>query len=286
MKVGMNLLFWTDMVTDEHLPVIEQMKSIGYDGVEFPLFGGEVSHYKHMGQALKDMGMEATAVTVIPGADRSPISPAEKSRQGALDYLQWAIECCHALDAKVLTGPFYQPLGEFSGEPPTEDERKWAAEVHRNAAEHGAQQAGVTLTVEALNRFECYFLNTLDQTAEHVRRVDHPNFRAMFDTFHANIEEKDPVGALRRNLDVISHVHISENDRGAPGTGNVAWDGVFQALVNGGYDGWLTIEAFRRALPGLAAATRVWREFDPPEGVYEGGHNFVRECWKKHGGRA
>ncbi len=284
MKVGINLLFWTDVVTDKHLPVIEQMKTIGYDGVEFPLFGGEVSHYQHMGQALKDMGMAASAVTVIPGADCSPISTDKSSRQRGLDHLKWAIDACHALGADTLVGPFYQPLGEFTGEPPTEDERKWAAEVHRNAAEHGAQQAGVTMAVEPLNRFECYFLNTLDQAADHVRQVDHPYFQAMFDPFHANIEEKDIVGALRRNMDVIRHVHISENDRGAPGSGHTPWAEIFSTLVEAGYDGWLTIEAFRRALPGLAAATRVWREFDAPEAVFEGGHNFIRESWRAQGG--
>src|SRR5690606_36425779 len=173
------------------------------------------------------------------------------------------------------------PLGVFTGSPPTDEERKWAAGVHRDAAEY-ARSAGVALAVETLNRFECYFLNLHDQAAAYVRQVDHPNFHMMFDTFHANLEEKDPIGSLRRNLAFTRHVHISENDRGAPGTGHVPWEDVFRTLVAGGYDGWLTIEAFSRALPELAAVTRVWREYDPQEEVVEGGCRFIREQWDKH----
>ena len=62
---------------------------------------------------------------------------------------------------------------------------------------------------------------------------------------------------------MINHVHISENDRGTPGKGHVPLAPTFAALKEGGYDGWLTIEAFGRALPALAAATRVWRDFFP-----------------------
>ncbi len=79
------------------------------------------------------------------------------------------------------------------------------------------------LAIEPLNRFECYFLNTMADARAYVQRVGHPNFGALYDTFHANIEEKDPVGVIAQTIDVIRHVHVSENDRGTPGRGHVPW---------------------------------------------------------------
>ena len=106
-------------------------------------------------------------------------------------------------------------------------------------------------------------LNTVDDAAAMVRAVNAPNYGLLYDTFHANIEEKDPVGVIAPNLPFINHVHFSENDRGTPGKGHVPWAATMRALKHGGYDGWCTIEAFGRALPALAAATRVWRDFFP-----------------------
>jgi D-psicose/D-tagatose/L-ribulose 3-epimerase len=167
----------------------------------------------------------------------------------------------------------------FSGAGPTADEKKYGVDVLRQAAEI-AQRNNVRLAIEYLNRFECYFLTTAAQAKELMKSVNHPYFRCMYDTFHANIEEKQVGMAIRDLSGSFVHVHISENDRGTPGTGHVAWDETFKALRETGYDGWLTIEAFGRALPALAAATRVWRDlFTSPEEVYTQGLRFMKEKW-------
>ncbi len=118
----------------------------------------------------------------------------------------------------------------------------------------------MTIVLEAVNRFESYFVNTMDDLAAYLDSVDHPAITGMYDTFHANIEEQDPVAAFTRNARHLSYVHISENDRGVPGRGHVPWAETYAAIKGSGYDGWLTIEAFGRGLPELAAATRVWRD--------------------------
>jgi D-psicose/D-tagatose/L-ribulose 3-epimerase len=110
--------------------------------------------------------------------------------------------------------------------------------------------------------------------------VNHPNFGTMYDTFHANIEEKNPVKCIKTvyKTGKLNHVHISENDRGTPGTGHAPCRRAIHKLRNLGYDGWLTIEAFGGSLPDLAAATRVWRDFfNSPEEVYNDGIRFIRE---------
>ena len=176
----------------------------------------------------------------------------------------------------MLCGPFHQPLGVFSGDGPTEAELDRLVEAHQAMADYAAGP-GITLAVEPLNRFECYVLNTAEQAAAHVARVDRPNFGYLYDTFHANIEEKDPVGVIAQTIDAIAHVHISENDRGTPGSGNTPLAETLQALKAVGYDRWLTIEAFGLALPELAAATKIWRRlFDDEERRGARRHRAIR----------
>jgi D-psicose/D-tagatose/L-ribulose 3-epimerase len=120
------------------------------------------------------------------------------------------------------------------------------------------------------------------QAAHYVRRVNHPNFGAMHDTFHAHIEEQDPVASIATLFATgkLNHVHISENDRGTPGRGHARLRESIRKLKALGYDRWLTIEAFGRAVPELAAATRVWRDLFPtPEQVYVEGYRLIRETW-------
>lgn len=278
MKTGMNLLLWTTHVTAEHFPILEKLKKTGFDGVEIPLFEGDASHFKTVRKQLDDLGLGCTTVTVV-GEDANPISPDPVVRQKAVERLRWAIEMNAVLGSPTMAGPFHSPLAVFSGQGPTADEKARAADTLRKAAEIAAQHK-VTLTIEYLNRFECYFLTTAADAAALVDAVGHPNFKTMYDTFHANIEEKSPSRGVQALGSRMAHVHISESDRGTPGTGMVHWDESFQALKRSGYDGWLVIEAFGRALPALAAATRVWRDLFPSaEEVYTEGLRFMKEKW-------
>jgi D-psicose/D-tagatose/L-ribulose 3-epimerase len=282
LKIGMNLLLWTGHVTEEHIPVIQAIKATGFDGVEVPIFDpSDVSHYQWLGGVLDDIGLERTAVALIPDEAHSPISPDAAARQGGVDHLNRVIDCCAALGSQALVGPWYQPLGVFSGQGPTPEELSRCAQVHKQVAQK-ARDAGLICALEPLNRFECYLLNTCEQTSTYLDQLDEAGFGILYDTFHANIEEKDPIAAFHTawKKGHVNHVHISENDRGTPGRGHAKIRETITALKGVGYDGWLTIEAFGSALPELAAATRVWRDFfASPEEVYTEGYRYIRDCW-------
>ncbi len=257
MKYGMNLLLWTGVMDDSMLPILGALKEMGYDGVEVPVFGFDVDNFSLWGKRLAEMGLACTAVTVR-GADDNPISADPEVRRKGVTDNKRTVDCCQALGATHLAGPYHSAIGLFSGQGPTADEWKWGVESMRQVAEH-AGTVGVTLAVECLNRFETYLLNSHADAAKFVREVDHPRCRMMYDTFHANIEEKSVRQAILSCRDVLAHVHISENDRSTPGAGDVRWDETFDTLHEIGYDGWLTIEAFGLALPEIAAATKIWR---------------------------
>ena len=269
---------WT---TDD--AVFARLKEIGYDGVELPIFEGAPADYADLGKRLDSAGLERTFVTIIPDEDTNPISPDPSVREQAKRRLEWALECGNAVGATHMCGPWHSPLGVFSGDGATDDELHRLEEVHRHIAERAAE-ANIHLSLEAVNRFECYAKNTMAQLAAHGARVDHPNFRVMYDTFHANIEERDPIAAFTDHVQWINHVHISENDRGIPGRGHIDFETTIAAIRNSGYDGWLTVEAFGRTIPALAAATRIWRDLFPDhDTLFVESHDLIRRCWEAAG---
>jgi D-psicose/D-tagatose/L-ribulose 3-epimerase len=275
MKYGMNLLLWSGEINDSLLPVLEELKAMGYDGVELPMFNLELD-YAAWGKRLDDLGLARTAVTVRNLED-NPISPQASVRARGVELNCKTLDCCAALGAETLVGPFHSAIGHFSGTGPTADEWKWCVESMRAVAEH-AGDVGVQLAVEPLNRFECYMLNAHADAAKLARQVDHPSCKMMYDTFHANIEEKDIQGTLREIQDVLGHIHISENDRSTPGCGGINWASTFAGLKQIQYDGWLVIEAFGLSLPELAAATKIWRRmFETEIKLAKDGLEFMKK---------
>lgn len=276
MKIGMCMFLWTTRVTRDHEPILRDLKATGFDGVEVPIFEGTPDDYRRTADLLDEIGLERTAVSAMGDPANNLIGADAATRAAGVATVRRAIDCAAALGAKTLCGPLHSTLGHFSGTGPTAEEFARSIESQRAIGDHAAKH-GVTVALEALNRFECYLLNTMDALTAHLDAIGHPHVRAMYDTFHANIEETDPVGAFTRNLRTIAHVHISENDRGVPGRGNIPWAEMFSAIRGSGYDGWLTIEAFGRALPDLAAATKIWRDLsESPEAVYRDGYRHIR----------
>lgn len=278
MKTSMNLLLWTAAAGPDHLPLLKNIKSWGFDGVELPMFSHDGSPWKELDKALDDIGLGRTVVACLPPGT-SIISEDAAERQGAIDFLKGCVDNCAIVQAETLAGPYYSPVGKLVGRGPTADERKRAAEGFRVVGEY-AHEAGIQLSIEPLNRFETYFLNSCADSAALVEDIGLGNVGFLFDTFHSNIEEKKVGEAIKAAGKAINHVHISANDRATPGEDHVHWAEVFAALKAIGYDGWLTIEAFGGWLPELAGATCIWRDMAPSEEhVARNGLAFIKKSW-------
>ena len=277
MNIGMTLLLFTPRPDDSMFHMAEDLKKIGYDGLEWPLFDLDKKQAKKIGSFNKANGLEATTIMVL-GPGSSPISADKKERANAMTDIKKRIDLSVEIGSKLLCGPITQPLGHFSGRARTADEWKRCVAFFQKAGEI-AEKAGVTLVLEYLNRFELYFINTAADTAQLCKEIGHKRVRSMIDTFHCNIEEKsfyDPVIALK---DHLVHVHISENDRSTPGVGNnIRWDDFFRGLKDVKYDGWLMIEAFSQFLPDLSAAAKIWRPLiEDPKQTAKQGYAFLKK---------
>lgn len=280
----MNLLLWTTRMDDDMLPVVESLKRMGFDGVEVPVFDLDPTKWESWAKRLDKLGLERIAVTFCSG-EFNPISPDAAVRAKAVQMLKDTVTCSKLLGAKVLSGPIHSALNVFTGKGATEHEWAWSVAAIREVAEFAATQ-DVTLGIEYLNRFESYLLTCTADALRFVKDVAHPNCRVMFDTFHANIEEKNVGESIRSIGNELVHVQISENDRSTPGKGNVRWDAVFDALKVINYDAWLSIEAFGLTPEDLAAGVKIWRRmFESEHQLAEDGLAFlqaeVAKRWEK-----
>jgi len=277
MKIGMNLLLYTTAPDEKMFPIAEKLKAMGYDGLEWPLMSCSLETAEKIGKFNENTGLGATTVAVF-GEGNNPISEKASDREAALNTVKQYLDCTRAMGGNLLCGPLTQTLGLFSGTGPTEVEQGRAVEFLKAAGDY-AKTVGVTIALEYLNRFEQYFINTAAQVKKVLKEVNHPNVKTMVDSFHGNIEEADMREAINLLGSDCVHVHVSENNRGIPGSSkNIPWDDFFGGLKDIKYDGWYTIEAFGQFLPDLAAAARIWRPiFNDPEDLSRQGIAFIKK---------
>lgn len=277
MKYSMNLLLWGTQVDESLFPTLDLIREIGFEGVEVPIFNPNPDAWHNWRKKLDELGLHREADTFC-GADTNLISLDAAVRNQALEYLKRCVDCAVVLGASKLMGPYHSALGVFTGGAATSDEWKYGVEGIHQLADY-AQAQGIVLGMEYLNRFEMYLTSCGDELTRFVDEVNHPNCRIMFDTFHANIEEKNIGDTIRKMGDRIAFIQLSENDRSTPGKGNVDWDGVFQAIRDINYDGWLSIEAFSQKLP----AANIWRKmFDSEEQLMRDGLAFIKQKVGEH----
>lgn len=279
-KLGVNLFLWTTTMEEDLRETFGYLKGLGCDLVEVPIASIDRAKWERIGQQLDAAGLQRVACSIAgPGHDL--ISPDPAIRHAAVTHLKAIVDAAVALGASLLTGPYHSAFKTFTGVPPTEQEFAWSVEGMREVAQH-AQQSGVTLGLEYLNRFESYLLTSAEDLIRYVEAVDHPACRLMYDTFHAHIEEKNSVEALRRCAPYLVSVQFSENDRAIPGTGQVDFAAHARVLQEVGYTGPVLIESFGLTPPELAAAAHIVRKrFDSPEQVATEGMKLMRRLFQE-----
>ena len=257
MKAGFCMLLWTTHVTEEHLRPSRADQGGGLRRRRGADLRGRARALRLARRQARRRGAggDRGRADARRGAQPDLGRPRRAARRRA--HLDWLSTAPTRSAPRRSAGPSTRRSASFTGRGPTEDE---LGAARRGAPGDGRPRAGLTLAIEPLNRFECYVLTTNAQAAAHVATVGRPNFGYLYDTFHSNIEERDPVGADRRDDRARSATSTSRRTTAArPGTGHIDHAAAIRAARDAGYDGWFTIEAFGQALPDLAAATRVWR---------------------------
>jgi D-psicose/D-tagatose/L-ribulose 3-epimerase len=279
MHFGVNTWVWTSpLTTEEFEKLAPHVKSLGFDWIEAPLESLEDLDYARGAEIVKAHGL-GVSCCVAMGPDRDLIHPDPVIRASGMAYVRGAIEATAALGGTNLVGPLYSAVGrtwQMTADERARDTDLLVENLSQLAAY--AQDHGVKLGVEPLNRFETSFINLASQAIEVVDRVGSPACGVMLDTFHMNIEEKSLGDAIRAAGPRLIHLHACENDRGAPGSGNVTWDQVKQGLQDIGYDGPVVIESFTAKVKSIARAAAIWRALAPTQDdLARDGGRFLRQ---------
>ncbi len=261
MKFGVNTFIWTEQFDRSHTHLLRPLKEAGFDGVELPLITSHPRADPEIRRVLEENRLECTFVSILPPG-LNTISHDAEIRKQSTQFWKDCIRAVAEMGGHILAGPLYSPVGYLPGRRRTSDEWNWAVECFQELSPT-LETHDVTLAIEPLNRYETYFLNTASDAVLLCHDINHPKVGVLFDTYHANIEEKSVSQALIEAGPYLTHVHSCENDRGIPGTGHIDWPPIFRALREVDYSGWLTIEGFGFSAGALSAAASIWRDLAP-----------------------
>lgn len=260
MKFSVHAGLWMARWTDDITPILKTVADLGYDGVEVSLLGMTDDKASALGKAVRDHGLEVTCSDGLSSA-ADITSDDAAIRQAGIDYLKWAISTSAKIGSNGLAGVVYAPWGVY-------DPKNKRIRAERSAdafaqLDDDLRAHSVKLGIEAINRFETDLVNTSAEAVAMAEASGSDYVGALLDTFHLNIEEKDIKTAITHAGDKLVHFHVSDNDRGVPGSGHIPWAEVKSGLNAIGYDGWVVAEMFVVAGNPASADLNIWRHIEP-----------------------
>ena len=263
MRFGINTFLFTCPFTNQSTRYFGQFKQWGFDSVEIAIEDGAHIDPAYVKARLEAHGLVCGSVTPCLGPDKDLRGGPEQQRAGC-DFMKGVIDLMLALDTPRMVGVVYSTVGRAEAVPPKEYRRQWKTvvknlkELCRYAADHGR-----VIALEPINRFETDFINTCDQGLRMIHDVNSPALKLHLDTFHMNIEEKDPAAAIRKAGQHLGHFHACGCDRGTPGNDHYDWKSTAAALKSIGYQGDVVIESFTTDVKVIARAAAIWRKIEP-----------------------
>lgn len=278
MKIGMNLMLWTfNPNFAEHEIYLEKLKDWGYDAFEVSISGLDKAEIQKFAKKAVALDMEPQCLDLFPVSVGDLIGKDPVKRRYAVDRIKLGCHKTRDMGAKVFSGPFFQGLNNTTDVGPTKEEWDWAVEGLKESAEE-AKKCGILLAAEPLNRFEMHIVNTISQAYKLCEEVGMDNMGILADTHHSNIEELNIVDSYVSHIDRIFNIHVSENNRGIPGSGHGIPANLFSALKKNGYKGNLIIEAFNANVKEVLPLLRIWKPFaNSEEEIAVKGLQFIKK---------
>lgn len=277
-KFGVSTWLWTSPFSTETTSLFPKIKEMGYDVVEIPVEDPALLDLKKVKDALEENGLQPIICGAFgPSRDLTHDDPAY--HQTSFDYIEACLEICVGLGAGFFAGPMYSAVGKARLVSPEQKKEEWERAVTNLRKVCGmAQDRGLEIALEPLNRFESDLVNTAEDVMRLVNDISHPAAKVLLDGFHMNIEEPDIERAIRLTGDKLIHLQVSENYRGTPGTGQTRWDAYKRGLEAINYQGAISIESFTPEVKELAGAVCIWRPLVPSQdGFAREGLQFLKQ---------
>ena len=280
MKLGIHAYAWCSEWNNDQLDLINRAQELGMDFIELPLMVLDKFDSKAVGERLRDINFAACTSTVLLD-DTDITSEDPEIRAKGVNFLKKCVKATSDIGATNFSGVIYSKhIRQLDGRP-TEQEYTWSADCLREAADY-ANELGVVIGLEPVNRYETFLVNTCEQALMLKDMIGRDNIKIHLDTYHMNIEEKSFYDATIAAGEDLIHYHLCENDRGIPGTGLVNWDDIFKALAEINYKGYAALESFVDCTDNMN--TWVWRQLAKDgDTLVREGTTFIRSMMKKYG---
>jgi D-psicose/D-tagatose/L-ribulose 3-epimerase len=277
MKFGINTYLFASPFTNEGAAWFPKFKEWGFDFVEIAIEEPGNIDPLFIRNALDKVGLECRSVCAATGPGRD-LRGNRKEQVTSIEYVQALIDIAPILGSKLVAGPIYSSVGRaelFEDDKKLSQWRTVVSNLQKLTAY--AKERGVKLAIEPLNRYETDMINTCEQAMRLIEDVGSDHLLVHLDSFHMNLEEKDPALAIRRAGDKLGLLHASGSDRGTPGGDQINWDRIFAALDHIHYQGDIVIESFTPDVKIIAKAASIWRTIEPSkESIAVDGLRFLR----------
>ena len=260
-RFGVDSLIWTEEFTKKDLPLIEKAKALGFAAIDINISHPERFPTLAVKDKVKEVGIEVVTSIGMP-ADANLIHPEPGVRRHGIETLKRLVDINNEIGSKILGGVIYASWGYLTGKPRTKQEWQWSVEGMQEVTRYAKSKGDLILAVEPVGRFESHFLNIAEDAVTYCREVGTGNIKVHLDSFHMIREElsfREAVLACGRQY--LGYVHVCENNRGIPGTGQVPWREFLTALTEVGYSGPLVIESFDPGFEELNRVCAIWRKF-------------------------
>ncbi|MET3112515.1 D-psicose/D-tagatose/L-ribulose 3-epimerase [Pedobacter sp. CG_S7] len=280
-KLGVSTWLWASPFKTETIALFSKIKRMGYDMVEIPVEDPSLIDIKKVKEALKEFDLQP-AICGAFGPGRDLTNEDVSYHQVSFNYIESCLEIAYGLGALFFAGPMYSSVGKARLVSPEQKKKEWdRAVTNLHKVGKMADERGLQLAIEPLNRFESDLINTAEDVVRLIKDINHPAAKILLDGFHMNIEEPDIEKALLLAGDNLIHLQVSENYRGTPGTGQTRWDAYKKGLEAINYHGAISIESFTPEVKELAGAVCIWRALASSQDSFaDEGIKFLRN-WSK-----
>lgn len=278
-KFGASTWLWASPFTTETIEgLFPKISEFGFDVVEIAVEDPTLIDVKKVKEGLDKYGLDVTICGAF-GNSRDLTNESLEVQKNGLNYIESCLDICAELGVSFFAGPMYSAVGKARMLRPDQRKAEWDLAVNNlQTVCEMADMRGLQIALEPLNRFESDLVNTTDDALRMVKDINHPAAKVMIDSFHMSIEERDVESAIKAAGDNLIHVQVSENYRGAPGSGQSPWGAYKRGLEAINYKGVVSIESFTTKNVELAGAVCFWTpKADTQDNFAKDGLKFLKK---------
>lgn len=234
---------------------IRKVAELGFDAVELAVRNPKDINIDEVKRTLKRYNLPVPAIGTGQAFGEEGLSftdPDTEIRKKAVqrikDQMDFSLEVGNA---QIIIGLI---RGVVEDESYIAEAEKQFIKCMQECADYNSE---VILTVEPINRYETNLYNDLLSMKEVIDKINRPNIKMLIDTFHMNIEEPNIIDSIIKVKDYISHVHVADSNRWAPGCGHIDFKEIINTLKDIGYEGAISAEILPKPNPDESARLTI-----------------------------